>query len=319
MNVVERSIFMDADVHRLELETRYFSEAELVPVIAKVFEIDWEGEPSFARLEAVIRAGGRRTRPRVCIVSGIEHVLLRKPGGSLLMESLLIFFSRTDEHVYWIGTVGSLMRYFLEKTLQISGIIDFEALTEFGKDATQNMLMSRHRKSGLPIKFVVGDDAGAIMKQRLRRAKTEADRQAIISNAFFEKISKDTGQNLRLALFYWLRSIDFGGSSSEISVGSVKTLGLEFLNDLDLRSAFSLRAILFHLTLTVEEHNQLFRMTERQGTVIMESLLNNGLILPHDQKTPDRQARLQPGVRYRVNPLLVHPITELLRGRHMIY
>jgi hypothetical protein len=137
--------------------------------------------------------------------------------------------------------------------------------------------------------------------------------------AFFERLHKESGQNLKLALFLWLRSIDFENSTDVITIKTVRTLSVDFLNDLDLRSAFSLKAVLFHLTLTLEEHNRLFRVTERQGTVLMESLLNSGLIVPVGRPEAGAQARIETTKRYRVHPLLIHPVVENLRGRHIIY
>jgi hypothetical protein len=93
---------------------------------------------------------------------------------------------------------------------------------------------------------------------------------------------------------------------------------------LDLPRSFTLKAFLSHNTLTLEEHSRIFRMTEAQGLFIFESLLNQHIIRPapygaaaHDLEIA--QERIRPDVRYQANRLLIHPITESLHAKHLIY
>lgn len=319
VNVIERSVFADADVRRVEMANRHISEESLAKEVADSLGLNTESPASFARVEEAIHSRPSKEKSLVCIVDNLEHALMRLPGGSQLLESLLILMSRTDQVVCWIGCIGRLPRHFLERTLSIGGFIELYSLAPFNETTIRELLLTRHKKSGLPLQFQPPDDIGPIMKQRLRRAPDESQRQEILGNAFFEKLHRESGQNLRLAIYYWLRSIDFTNDSEPMSIRSVNALSVDFLNDVDLRSAFSLKAILFHRTLTIEEHNKLFRMGLREGTVVLESLLNSGLIIPVGRPADDLQPSIEPDVRYTLQPLLIHPVTELLKSRHMIY
>ncbi|MGI9174092.1 MAG: hypothetical protein ACR2GR_02075 [Rhodothermales bacterium] len=155
------------------------------------------------------------------------------------------------------------------------------------------------------------------MRQRLRAAKTPEARQAVLQSDYFDRLYRLTGQNVMLALFYWLRSSDFG-EDGVLQVHPVQPLSFAFLSHFDLSRAFTLKALLHHNTLTLDEHNRIFRMEDEESIFILESLLNLRMIELVPGGAQADQDRIHPGARYRLNPLLLHPVTEYLRTQHIV-
>jgi hypothetical protein len=134
-------------------------------------------------------------------------------------------------------------------------------------------------------------------------------------------MARHTGQNLGLAIFYWTASLVFDDDGDSLKVQWMRPLDFGFLADLDLQSCFSLRTFLFHRTLTPEEHQEVFRLSDAENTVILESLLNGGLIVPKAEDKTDGpvEPRIEAGMRYHVHPLLLGPVREQLVARRMVY
>lgn len=179
--------------------------------------------------------------------------------------------------------------------------------------------MNRHRRSGLEITFEPPNNPTTLMRQRLKRAKSDDDRQEIVRLAFFERLARLTNQNLRLTLFHWIRSLEFDDDADSVTVHWPTELNFSFLSRLDLQSAFSLRSFLMHKTLSPEEHNEIYRLTDQQGIVILESLLNSGLLTGAHSKLDSLDQRIESGKRYQIHPLLLGPVRQHLVGRHIIY
>jgi hypothetical protein len=205
------------------------------------------------------------------------------------------------------------------ETATTTGLARFHALEAFDATSLESLILNRHRRSGMDLTFEAPNNPPGLMGQRLKRAESEESRQDIIRQAFFERLARYADQNLRLAIFYWIRSLEFDDEHDIVTVRWLRPLDFSFLNELDLQRAFSLRSFLFHRTLTPEEHSHLFRMSDSQTTLILESLFNSGLLTsyPFD---PQHQATLvEPGHRYQIHPLMIGPVRSQLVGRHMIY
>ena len=107
-----------------------------------------------------------------------------------------------------------------------------------------------------------------------------------------------------------------------IKVHPVQPLSFGFLGLLNLNHAFALKAFLEHATLTIDELSKIFRMSRDESLEIFESLANRLLIQPASQPPAERQisvAIIEEDARYRIRPLLIHPITMYLRGKNIAY
>ena len=108
-----------------------------------------------------------------------------------------------------------------------------------------------------------------------------------------------------------------------LTIQPIEALSFRFFESFDMARAFTLKAFLLHNTLTLEEHNRIFRMTGAESTYLLESLLNLRLIEPCRMDARRDAAgnpnRIFPDERYRLHPLILHRTFQLLRERNIIH
>ena len=93
------------------------------------------------------------------------------------------------------------------------------------------------------------------------------------------------------------------------------------LESLSLTQNFTLKAFLEHRTLTISEHDEIFRLPHHESYQIFESLGNRHLIRvePAGAGHESEQSEAQVDLRYQVQPLLVGAITSHLRARNIVH
>ncbi|MEP0547820.1 MAG: hypothetical protein ABJF88_12875 [Rhodothermales bacterium] len=327
LNLLRATTFADDETVHLDLTDRTADEATLARLIGETLGVD--GAASFEALEAHLLAPEHVGRKRVCLIEGLEHLLLRAPGGLDLVERTFIFMSRTDAPVLWVGTMVLPGWRFVERTApQITGLVDAVVLPPFTRAQVEAALMKRHARSGLPLTFAEPAEPSPLLARRLSKATSPEARQEILHGEFFDGLYRASGPNMMLALLYWLRAADFEVTADTLTLRPVRPLDFAFVGAFDLPRSFALKALLQHGTLTLSEHDRIFRTTRDESFLIFESLHNLRLIQPTDGTEAGLPARrngvpgvsqpVQEGVRYRLHPLAVAPVTDALRAKNML-
>jgi hypothetical protein len=327
VNVLRTTAFPDDDVVNLRFAERVGDEQTVAQRIADALGLDVP--PSFEALEATLLSPSSQARRQVCFVEGLEHLLLRAPDGLDLVERTFIFMSRTDARVLWIGTMGLPGWRFIERAApQLTGLVTSVLLTPFTRAQVEAALMKRHARSGLPLVFAEPAEPSTLLARRLGKATTPEERQAILQSEFFDGLFRASGPNLRLALLYWLRAADFEAAADTLTLRPVALLDFSFVGAFDLARSFALKALLQHGTLTLAEHDRIFRTTRAESFLVFESLHNLRLIQPaaaadappsaRRNGTPETGQPVREDVRYRLHPLAVAPVTNALRAKNML-
>ncbi|GEM_PF-1084417 len=319
LNAVRAAALENVDARLLSLHERIMDETALAGRLAGALDVALDAPPSLAALEAALAQTPRPDPPRACLLDNLEELMLRAPDGLALIERLLLTFSRTDAHVYWLAGINAYAWRLLQQTLPAAAdLTSVQALPPIDASALETLILSRHRRSGMPLRFEAPPGLPTLQRPRLRRGKTEEELQATYRQHYFNRLFRLSGQNIRLALFYWLRSADFEAHDDALVIHPIKPLDFSFFNAFDLARAFTLNAFLRHGTLSLEEHNRIFRLAEEEGAQLLEALLNQRIIQPL-RSAPDAPGGVPPEARCRLHPLLLHPLTEFLRNRHIVY
>jgi hypothetical protein len=323
LNVLEQTSFTSATVFCISLDERLRDSAQFAEQVARALGVNMGDDRSLEALEARLIAQPRSAIPVVCMVDNLEHLMLRVLNGTQLFERVLIFFSRTAARIFWVATIDAQAWKYAEKTAAgTSGLVNAIPASPLSREDMENLILLRHRNSGLILRFAEPRDGAAALLQRLGKAHTPEERQRVLRADYFDRLYEASGQNITLALFYWLRSADFGAEPDVLTVRPLRPLNFGFLDALDPARAFTLQAFNQHNTLTVREHNEIFRLDDAQSMAILESLLNMYLIEP---VTPlvrfsgaADMAHIRPTEHYRLSRLMLHPIREMLRSRYMM-
>jgi hypothetical protein len=181
--------------------------------------------------------------------------------------------------------------------------------------------MRRHVRSGLPIVFESPAAPTPVLRRRLRRARNEAHRQQVLRTEFFDRLHRAAGQNVTLSLFYWLRSATVDPGTGTLHARPLEPLNFGYLAELSLPQCFALKAFLDHGSLTVDEYRVVLGVPRGDAREMFESLGNQLLIEPTAQDNALADFRfntIAEGARYRIRPLVVHPVMRQLRGRNLL-
>lgn len=324
INALAHAILKDVDVRQVDTGSRVEDEADFVQRLAFALDYDVKGNASLDALEERILKHPRPDPPIACIIPNLEHLMLRAPGGVDVLKRVLIFLSRTDTHLYWITATGPFVWRYIQQSAQGGiNLVTRHDLAPISAKVLEAIIVNRHRRSGMALWFRMPAVLPTLTRQRLRRARTPDEEQVILREAYFERLFRLSGSNILLALCYWLRSADFKAKPGTLTVRPLEALDFSFLNSFGRDRAFTLHAFILHNTLTLAEHQRIFRYTEQQSTFVLEALLNLRLIEEaHQNGTLEHRpgyGRIQSGQRYQLRPLIFHPVIEYLRSQNILH
>lgn len=321
LNIARQSILKDADVSVLELRTRIRSEEELARRIRQTLNIKIADDTLEALEEEILTM--EPTGIRACLVEHVEHLYLRQIGGTELIEEFLTFMSRTDANILWIVTTSdTAWQVITTAEPSAAGLVTEHGLFAISRSDLESIVLTRHKRSGLPLQFEPPENqTNPIVARRYRRAKTEQDKQAVLREDYFDKLFRATGQNIMLALLYWLRSVETDADEGVLRVRPLEPLRFSALEKFDLDRAFTLRALLEHTSLSVEEYSDIAQVPLEMSVQMFQTLGNLLLIEPFDSENGGQFQffPIERGVSYRIRPLVIHPVSRFLRSRNILH
>jgi hypothetical protein len=229
LNVVQSKVLEECTARTVSLTNRLSDTSAFAAVIADALGIEGEAASSLDHLEAHLVNRARTTPPTACMIDDLEHVLLQSPGGTALLQRVLVFFSRTDTSVYWIATIARQAWHFFTKTGGAAAqLVTAYPLERLDRDVLRDIVNNRHGRTGLPLRFATRSDLSPILRQRLRRARVESKKQALLRDWYFESLHRESGEDIMLAMFYWLRSADFAAEET-LTIEPIDALSFRFL------------------------------------------------------------------------------------------
>lgn len=317
MNVLEHSTFKEASVKRIVYTERITETASWAERIGTALQI--APVKSLEHLESQLVPLSRSKEPDVIILDQFEHLLLCTPGGDDIIERILIFMSRTDHVIYWIANINKHAWHYLENTIHPSfGFITSYTNSTISREAMEDLILKRHNRSGLTLRFDSSIRSSNLLQ--LSRRRDDKSKQRDLRRTFFDRLYKHSGENIRLAILYWLQSLRYDKTEDTLHVHNINPINFAFLDTLDQKRAFTLKSFMIHGTLTLAEHMRLFNMSQTESTFIMESLLNLHIIEQTGKKgDPSQQVHILPDASYRLHSLIRHPVSEYLSREHIIY
>jgi hypothetical protein len=256
------------------------------------------------------------------MIENLEHLFMRTARGNGLIGVLLGFMSRTDSRVCWIGTLAEQAWSYVEKVEAMRArLVRRHSLTALTTADLEAVISNRHARSGLNLDFQVPASTSPMLRRRLAKAPDNQERQRILRTEYFDQLARFAGQNLLLAIFYWLRSIEPDAESSSMRVRPVQPLSFGYMADLSLSQSFTLKAFLEHATLTLDEHDRIFETSREESRYLFESLGN--LLLLESADVRERISEftfttVDADRRYRLRPLVVHPVLTHLLSKNLV-
>ena len=327
INVARRTAMRGCRFHILELTDRFQNESKLVSRLRTTLRLAGDDTGNSDTLEAlstqILNQEPSDTVP-VCIIEHLEALLIRTVSGNELLARTLRFLSETDTRVLWIATTSGFSWQLMEKLVPAStGLVTHYQMSEYNRPTLEPIIMQRHDRSGLPIVFDPPARKSSLLRRRLHQANSAGETQLILREAFFDDLFAVCGQNVMLAIFYWLLAVRHEDDPSRIRVCALPRLNFDFIGRLDWPQLFALKALLEHGSLTPEELSAIECAPVESSLEILEALGNALAIeaLSSEEITnfePNFE-RVERAARYRIRPLMVQPIVRVLRGKNIIH
>jgi len=207
-----------------------------------------------------------------------------------------------------------------------AGLVVQHELDTFERDELEELILCRHRRSGLRLSFDPPDNGAApLLTRRVRSAAGDTERQEILREEFFDQLFGLCGQNVMLALFYWFRAVHLDPDDAAegiLHVRPLRPIRFDYLDSLSIEHAFALKALLDHGTLTISELARILQIDRSDSRALLESLGNAFLIAPAETLSvpgPMTFASVTGDIPYRIRPLVLHPVSRFLRSRNVIH
>ncbi|MGW8266449.1 MAG: hypothetical protein ACWGSQ_08780 [Longimicrobiales bacterium] len=322
LNVAEAMILEEIQTHRIDLNTRIRADDPLASLLAERLELEGKGPWTLAGLARHLQDLAPPVTPFAVILEHLEHLFMRISGGTDLLESFISFQALTSKQVFWMSTMSDSTWKLLEKNEpRAAGLIAHLPFSTLSRGATEEMILVRHRLSGLPLEFVQPDDLNPLVRRRLGLSRGEKARQDVIRAEFFDRLFRMAEDNIAVAILLWLRSADFSSRKGWLRVSPPPRLRSYFIDDLDLSLGFALKAFLDHGSLTMEEHRAVFDAPAEESFQVFETLRNLSLIEPSGAKgaRSSSSAPTTEGERYRIPPLMGQMLANHLKSRNILH
>ena len=323
LNVLSTKELQGRNVRWLRFTQRPESARQLLAHMRESLELDLPDADSIPEAARLWLAQDFQEAAPVCLIENMELLMLRGIGGYTLLVDLLQFMSLTDSRVIWVGTLSTYAWQIVRTAYPDSmGLVNSHTLSDLSRDDLERLIMERHRKSGVPITFEEPSDMSPLLKRKLNRARSKDRRQALLREAFFDRLYAQFGQNIQMALLQWIRSITMNEEGKRMHVAPTAALNLSFFSGFNLDQAFALKALLEHGVLSPEEYANVDRLPKDRALTLFETL-GNALIIEvvgrTDADTMDRHTAVHANQTYRIRPLFAHAVVRLLRERNIVH
>lgn len=322
LNVLTQTLFREAKVFRLDLDFRPEKEDELARWLARGLEMESAEIRTLDQLGERLSAKNRASPPRVVLLENLEHLFLRVPGGTELLQGFLALQARTGNSVFWLSTTSVAAWQYLRRAEPASTtMVSTYTLSLPSREVLADLILTRHQRSGLALEFLEPPNLGPLVRRKLRRARGEKARQDVLREEFFDRLHRMAEGSVAMAILFWLYSVDFAGSKGKVRVSPPRSVRFAFLEEMDLNLDFALMALLEHGTLTLREYARVFQISSEDAWRIFEVLRARMLVEPRNAENslPRAVSTISEEIRYRVPPILGQVVSQRLKNRNILH
>lgn len=248
------------DTFRFVLRRRVTDVTPLARELAAALHLD--GASSLGELQRSLES--RETRA-VILMEGGEFLFLRDARGLDAARAFLSLVTATSDRVFWVVTFERLAFEFLTSVLHLADaftyVLDIDLLD---RDEVEQLILSRHRTSGLGLSF----------RREIELDGDESTRQ----RRFFGDLHAASGGHPVLASYYWLRSVQELDASGRIVVGPLRPLPTDLLAPLDGVRRAALGTLMLHGGLDRDSFAQAMRLAPDESASLLAQLRHMHLV-----------------------------------------
>lgn len=292
----------DANIYRYNFEKTISSERELLKTISELLEMKF-----ISSYDEMISELNLNPVYKIIVLEDIHKLYLRKFNGLEAMKKLLLIISETSSKIFWIVSISYHAWQLLNRILNIGNYFPFQIKTEvLSKEQIKEAILKRHKTSGYNLEFLPEEEF-KIHKQ-LKYSLLSQDRKMALMNEFFDNLYEVCEGNITSALFYWVKSIkEF--KNETIYIKPLRKLDFRFLESFEIDKLLTLSNLVQHGSLTIKEHQEIFKCEEEKSKAIL-NFLNAANLIHFDMNEIGEKV-------FYINPAIYKNIEIELRKLHI--
>lgn len=276
-------------VRQVAIGARVSTEPELVEALSSGMHL-----PVVHHAEDLIHMLNSRAERAVVIVDGGERTFLRHPSGLAAVRALLAIVNATSDRLLWVVTFEASAFEFLTSVLSLSDAFTTVAQLEpLGRDELEELVMVRHRISGLSLRFEPRRQPDGSW---LDGAEAQRDT--------FDDLHRRSFGHPTLAMFLWLSAASVDGAV--VVIGDFAPVPADLVGVLSGIKCAALGALLLHGGLDAHAFARVMRMPLDESRQLLGQMRH--LHLVETTESGD----------IAVNGIAVWPISEGLRRRNVL-
>lgn len=292
----------DASIYRYNFEKTIRSEKEFLNILSEILGLEY-----ISSYEEIISELNLDPKYKIVILEDIHKIYLRKFGGLEAMKKLLLIISETSNKIFWIVSISYHAWQLLNRILNIGNYFPFQIKTEvLTKEQIKEAILKRHKTSGYNLEFL--QDEEFKVHKHLKYLLLSQDKQIILQEEFFNKLYEACEGNITSALFYWIKSIkEF--KNDTIYIKPLKKLDFRFLETFEIDKLLTLSNLIQHGSLTIKEHQEIFKCDEEKSKAIL-NFLNSANLVHFDMNEKGEKV-------FYINSAIYKPVEIELRKLHI--
>lgn len=297
INLALKSV-KNKEVYRTSISTIIFRKNDFLNFLAKLFNVE-----KFNSGDEVVDFLNNTGRKRIVILENIQHLYLRTVGGFESLKMLFFFISATNKNVFWVTSTTVYSWEYLKKTISISDYFGYLIkLGQLDKVQIFELIEKRHRISGFDLKFEVTEE---IKKSKSFANLSDSEINELLKKEFYEKLNKFAGNNISLALLYWIRSaIDFRGNT--LIMNPELEIDVSFLSDIKSEKLFILHSLILHDGIDLENLSIATGFDKETCRLTTMQLIDDGILFYN-------------GSNFVVNPLVYRQLVTTLKDKNILH
>lgn len=210
------------------------------------------------------------------MLEDIHNLFIRTINGFEAIENLLVLVNATKSKVWWIITSGLYGWEYLDHVIHISGYFSRKIiLSPLNAGDAREMILARHRMSGFRLNFRISEKISD--SRSFKKLTTDEARQAFLEQMFFEKLTEDSGGNIKSSLLYWLNAIE-SFDEEEINIAGRFDLDFSFLMQLPAEELYAIAAFIQHEYLTLEQFSRIFNLAIEDCGLLLGRMIRKGYL-----------------------------------------
>jgi hypothetical protein len=299
VRIISKKIFQNIAVSSVRPDMPVLSTDALLEFLKDLFK-----KPKASSLDELEKILIDEDEKTVVILEDLHRMFLKTIDGLHTMQRFTLFMMHTDKIIFWVISCSYYAWNFLDRVIGIGALFGTVLfLSEFSAEELEELLMRRHRLSGIRLTFAA--DKILSRSKQLRKLNTESEREEWLKKRYMQQLEEISTGNISVAMLFWLRSMRVS-SDSRFEVETGLSLDVGNFRSISTEDLFALTALIQHEALSIPDFALVMNLTLDDARLRLISLHNRGIVI-------------EKGDKYELHFFLYRSIIRLLYEKRFLH